>query len=255
MAYLNQYTPPATPIPKGCHLDTPADQYDHNYVFPVTKLSSDRLEMRPFIPSEHAQLLFEGLQAYPETLRWISVHVPRTLDDVLELVERMFRRNPESMLYAIFSAPKPDARPDEYVFAGMLALICSSPSHLSIEPGWIIILPPFQRTHVLTHAAGLVIHYAMDLPSQGGLGLRRCQWTTTTLNLASQNAAKRLGFQYEGVLRAMWVLPPGKEGVRPGRKGDKFQDGQQRDNWFASIIADDWENGARDHIDKLMARK
>lgn len=118
------------------------------------------------------------------------------------------------MLYAIFSAPKPDARPDEYVFAGMLALICSSPSHLSIEPGWIIILPPFQRTHVLTHAAGLVIHYAMDLPSQGGLGLRRCQWTTTTLNLASQNAAKRLGFQYEGVLRAMWVLPPGKEGVR-----------------------------------------
>jgi hypothetical protein len=196
------------------------------------------------------------------------------------------------MLYAIFSAPKPDARPDEYVFAGMLALICSSPSHLSIEPGWIIILPPFQRTHVLTHAAGLVIHYAMDLPSQGGLGLRRCQWTTTTLNLASQNAAKRLGFQYEGVLRAMWVLPPGKEGVRrasgvftlffypscpscphsnpplplsphhhqpplrpAGRKGDKFQDGQQRDNWFASIIADDWENGARDHIDKLMARK
>jgi RimJ/RimL family protein N-acetyltransferase len=122
------------------------------------------------------------------------------------------------MLYAIFTAPTgpsaPSTPPSSYVFAGMLAFIDSQPAHLASEPGWIIILPPFQRTHVLTHAAGLSMHRMLDMPSEGGLGLRRCQWRTTTLNLASQAAARRLGFEEEGVLRSQWVLPPGKEGQR-----------------------------------------
>jgi RimJ/RimL family protein N-acetyltransferase len=58
------------------------------------------------------------------------------------------------------------------------------------------------------------MHRILDMPADGGYGMRRCQWTTTSLNLASQNAAKRLGYQYEGVLRAQWICPPGKEGVR-----------------------------------------
>jgi RimJ/RimL family protein N-acetyltransferase len=73
-----------------------------------------------------------------------------------------------------------------------------------------------QRTHVLTHAAGLFLHRFFDLPAQGGLGLRRVQWITTTLNQASQNAAKRLGFKEEGIVRAAKVLPVGKKGVRGG---------------------------------------
>ena len=71
-----------------------------------------------------------------------------------------------------------------------------------------------QRTHVLTHAAGLVMRRILDMPEQGGLGLRRCQWKTTSLNLPSQNAAKRLGYTPEGVLRAAQVLDLGKEGIR-----------------------------------------
>jgi len=58
------------------------------------------------------------------------------------------------------------------------------------------------------------MHRMLDLPADGGLGLRRCQWRTTTLNKKSEAAALRLGFKEEGVLRAQWVLPEGKEGVR-----------------------------------------
>lgn len=65
-----------------------------------------------------------------------------------------------------------------------------------------------------THCSGLIMHRILDHPSQGGLGLRRCQWLTTTLNSASQAASKRMGFTFEGVLRCMKVLPPGKEGIR-----------------------------------------
>lgn len=67
---------------------------------------------------------------------------------------------------------------------------------------------------MLTHSAGLIMHRVLDMPDQGGLGLRRCQWLTTSLNEKSQKAAARLGFKFEGVLRAYIVLPPGKEGVR-----------------------------------------
>jgi RimJ/RimL family protein N-acetyltransferase len=56
------------------------------------------------------------------------------------------------------------------------------------------------------------MHRILDPTSMGGLGLRRCQWTTTVLNAPSQNAAKRLGYTGEGVLRAIKVLQPGKEG-------------------------------------------
>jgi RimJ/RimL family protein N-acetyltransferase len=60
------------------------------------------------------------------------------------------------------------------------------------------------------------MHRILDHPSQGGLGLRRCQWITTTMNIASQNAALRLGYKFEGVLRASWICPPGKVGARRG---------------------------------------
>ena len=38
------------------------------------------------------------------------------------------------------------------------------------------------------------------------------------------------------------------------RKGDAAP-GMQRDNWYASVICDDWDESVRDHVDGLMARK
>ena len=58
------------------------------------------------------------------------------------------------------------------------------------------------------------MHRILDPVSQGGMGYRRCQWTTTTRNEKSQAAAKRLGYTPEGVLRGFKILPPGKEACR-----------------------------------------
>jgi RimJ/RimL family protein N-acetyltransferase len=59
-----------------------------------------------------------------------------------------------------------------------------------------------------------MMHRILDPVSQGGMGYRRCQWTTTTRNEKSQVAAKRLGYTHEGVLRGFKILPPGKEACR-----------------------------------------
>ncbi|RSH91034.1 hypothetical protein EHS25_010210 [Saitozyma podzolica] len=259
MPFLNKYAAPSGSLPRDIHLHTPLEEYDFNYVFPVETLRSDRVELRPYTPSLHAELLWKGIQANPEILRWLGTAPWQSLQDVLEWSEKVCRAPSDSLFYAIFTdkpggdTPKTD--PSEYEFAGVLGMISSSVSDMMSEPGWILIMKPYQRTHVLTHAAGLVMHRILDPTSMGGLGLRRCQWTTTVLNAPSQNAAKRLGYTGEGVLRAIKVLQPGKEGFAAGRVDSYNPEGPRRDNWYASVLWDEWENGVRAHIDKLMARR
>jgi hypothetical protein len=46
--YKNSYQPPNQVI-ETYHEDTPEDEYDHNFVFEVKALKSERVELRPFI--------------------------------------------------------------------------------------------------------------------------------------------------------------------------------------------------------------
>jgi hypothetical protein len=49
MTYRNTYKPPSTSIDGAAALRVPADEYDFNFVFPVSVLRSDRVELRPFV--------------------------------------------------------------------------------------------------------------------------------------------------------------------------------------------------------------
>jgi hypothetical protein len=49
--YKNTYTPPKVEI-SDYHPETPEDEYDHNFVFEVKALKSERVELRPFIVSK-----------------------------------------------------------------------------------------------------------------------------------------------------------------------------------------------------------
>ncbi|WWC70875.1 uncharacterized protein I206_104827 [Kwoniella pini CBS 10737] len=258
-AYVNKYSGPAPP-PRDIHLNTSPEAYDLNYVFEPKNLKSDKVELRPIIPSLHAQLILDSYTKSPEVLRYLGFAPFKDLGDVLVWIENTCRRAPDTLMHAIFTQPLStpagtNVDPKDYVFAGIIGMIAANYQAMICEPGYIMILPEFHRTHVQTHATGLVMHRILDHPSQGGLGLRRCQWITTTLNIPSQNAAKRLGYQHEGVLRCMRVLPPGKEGARDGRPDVRQSDGKVRDDWYASVTWYEWEESVRDHIDKLMNRQ
>ncbi|WVR06447.1 hypothetical protein IAU60_003478 [Kwoniella sp. DSM 27419] len=259
MPYLNNYQQPGD-IPRDIHQNTPAEEYDLNYVFEVTDLRSDRVELRPIVPSLHAQLIFDAYSTCPEMLRWMAQKPWKDVSDVLVYLEIIHRRPIDQLLYTVWTGPVgPDigekVDPKDYQFAGIIGAIAANYQAMIAEPGYIMILPQFHRTHVQTHATGLLMHRFLDHPSEGGLGLRRCQWLTTTLNTRSQEASKRLGYTPEGVLRCMRVLPPGKEGIREGRQNVRQAEGQVRDDWFASVTWYEWEERVRDHVDKLMARR
>lgn len=47
--FLNSYRRPLPKAASELHAHTPPDEYDFNFVFDVKTLSSDRVELRPFV--------------------------------------------------------------------------------------------------------------------------------------------------------------------------------------------------------------
>ncbi|ODN80006.1 hypothetical protein L202_03871 [Cryptococcus amylolentus CBS 6039] len=205
--YTNTYTPtpPPAELPTDIHLHTKPEEYDFNFCFPVQLLKSDKVELRPMVPFLHAELYFEGVSKYPELFKWIPAFPAKTLQEGLVFMEEHWRQPSDTLSYAIFTEPPGSTNKVEaeyYVYAGSIAVAGCSEEQMMAEVGYVTVLPPFHRTHVHTHATGLLLHYILDLPSQGGLGLRRCQWLCNSLNEPSKSGALRMGFEHEGVLKA-----------------------------------------------------
>jgi RimJ/RimL family protein N-acetyltransferase len=101
---------------------------------------------------------------------------------------------------------------------GWLTLMEIQPANAHIEIGHIWFSPRMQRTRAATEAMFLLMRHAME-----DLGYRRLTWKCNALNAPSRRAAKRLGFTYEGTLRAVMTIK-----------------GRRRDTAWFSILADEW---------------
>ena len=75
------------------------------------------------------------------------------------------------------------------------------PEHGSIEIGGVYWGLPMARTPLATEALFLFARYIFD-----DLGYRRFEWKCNTLNEPSTAAAKRFGFQFEGIFRQDMIL-------------------------------------------------
>ncbi|WP_426956213.1 GNAT family N-acetyltransferase [Muricoccus radiodurans] len=101
---------------------------------------------------------------------------------------------------------------------GWLTLMEIHPADSDIEIGHIWFSPRLQRTRAATEAIFLLMRHAMD-----DLGYRRLTWKCHAMNAPSRAAAHRLGFRYEGTLRAVKVIK-----------------GRLRDTAWFSILEDEW---------------
>jgi RimJ/RimL family protein N-acetyltransferase len=104
------------------------------------------------------------------------------------------------------------------VVSGWITLMEMAPNFAAIELGHIWFAPCMQRTRAGTEAMFLLLKLAAD-----DLGYRRLVWKCNALNAPSKRAAERLGFTYEGTLRAHYVIK-----------------GRRRDSAFYSILDDEW---------------
>ncbi len=107
---------------------------------------------------------------------------------------RSFCLGKDPFFYAIYAK-----RHGEY--CGMASYLRITPDHGTIEVGHINYSPILQNTAEGTEAMYLMMKNAFE-----ALGNRRYEWKCNNLNTASKNAAKRLGFKFEGVFRQMFVF-------------------------------------------------
>ncbi len=87
-----------------------------------------------------------------------------------------------------------------------------------IEIGHIWFSPELQKTAAGTEVLYLLLCHAMD-----DLGYRRMQWRCNSLNEKSRNAARRLGFRFEGIFYNHLIFK-----------------GKNRDTAWYSILGDEW---------------
>jgi RimJ/RimL family protein N-acetyltransferase len=100
---------------------------------------------------------------------------------------------------------------------GKQSLMRITPEHGVVEIGGIYWGPRMSRTRVSTEALFLHAAYVFDT-----LGYRRFEWKCNDLNGPSKAAARRFGFQFEGVFRQHMVIK-----------------GANRDTaWFAMLDSD-----------------
>lgn len=83
---------------------------------------------------------------------------------------------------------------------GVVNYLASVPEHLKIELGSIWYSPVAQRTGANTEACYLLLDHAFTL------GYRRLEWKCNALNEASRQAALKLGFKFEGIQQAHYIV-------------------------------------------------
>jgi len=127
--------------------------------------------------------------------------------------------NKDPFFYTIYSIKNKQ-------YCGMASYLRITPEHGLIEVGHINYSPILQNTTEGTEAMYLMMKNAFEV-----LGNRRYEWKCNNLNTPSKNAAKRLGFRFEGVFRQMQITK-----------------GRNRDNAWYSIIDREWKKLKKGYI-------
>jgi len=169
--------------------------------------------LEPIDIKKHAEELYKNYSEDKKNLIWAYLpYGPFKNINLFKKWLRSFCLNNDPFFYVIYAK-----RHKQY--CGMASYLRITPEHGSIEVGHINYSPILQNT-----AEGTETMYLMKKNAFEVLGNRRYEWKCNNLNTASKNAAKRLGFKFEGVFRQMFVIKD-----------------RNRDSAWFSIIDKEWK--------------
>jgi RimJ/RimL family protein N-acetyltransferase len=168
------------------------------------------VRLEPLAP-RHAVDLFavSTMPGGAERYRWLFSHAPETLAE-------MERRIVESAWDTTRHVAVVDKASGRAV--GQQGWMRIFPQNASIEIGGVYWGLPMARTALATEALFLFARHAFD-----DLGYRRFEWKCNDRNEPSKAAARRFGFQYEGLFRQDMIIK-----------------GESRDTAWFSIIDSEW---------------
>jgi len=157
----------------------------------------------------HDEALFGALDEDRSGRSWTYLSVgPCTAPEQFRQVADELRADPGLVTLAVLVDDEP---------LGMASYLRIDAAFGTVEVGWILFAPRLQRTTAATETMYLMARHVFD-----DLGYRRYEWKCDALNAPSMQAARRLGFGYEGTWRQATMYK-----------------GRNRDTaWFAMTDAD-----------------
>ncbi|TBU46062.1 acyl-CoA N-acyltransferase [Dichomitus squalens] len=219
-------------------------QYEANFSFPWRDLENDRVKVVLFNPAVHGAEYWAGTKDHPEVYDYLPWGPFPSLDSFVHYIDQRFNISPSYLVLAVLDKTSPGTP-----LAGLVGFLYAEPSNLSLEVGILICLPAFQRRRITYAAVALLLQYSLNLPTDGGLGLRRVQYQANSNNVKSVGFAKKMGFHLEGIIRWQRVLDGSKPGnEKAAREGDPKPGTVGRDTALLSLCWDDWEEGKKDAI-------
>lgn len=167
--------------------------------------------LEPLSPT-HGQALFTAWHSINDERDWTYFSTPRPVSP--QACDALIAANAASedpLHYAVVDLKTGLA-------VGTVALMRIDPANGVVEIGWVNWSPLMKQSVCGSEALYLLLSYVFD-----ALGYRRCEWKCNSLNQASSQAAKRLGFQYEGTFRQALVSK-----------------GRNRDTCWYSLLDKEW---------------
>lgn len=166
-------------------------------------------ELEP-LNSTHFEHLYQALN-HPELWDYMLSGPFPDFDAFSRRYTKIVNNKGSTLYFAIL--PQRSMTPE-----GLIALMDINTQHHSLEIGHVILGTSLQKKTAATEAVYLALNYAFML------GFTRVVWKCNNLNAASKNAAERLGFEFEGVLKRHMVVK-----------------GRVRDTALFAITLDEWQ--------------
>lgn len=201
--HTNEYgLPIGFPVPDFKPAELPTD----------VPMSGRHCRVEPIDPDRHAAELFAANRTAPDGRFWSYLpYGPfESLGDYRSWMESACL-GLDPKFHAIVDLKTGKA-------VGVASYLRIDPKAGSIEVGHIHYSPLMQRSAIATECMYLMMARVFD-----ELGYRRYEWKCNAANAGSKNAAKRLGFTYEGTFRQMSVVK-----------------GRNRDTAWFSILDREW---------------
>jgi RimJ/RimL family protein N-acetyltransferase len=191
---------------------------------PRTPMEGSFCRLEPIEAARHTDELFDAFAESKDGRIWTYLaHGPFATKDELRAMLASREGIEDPIMYAIRDKALGRA-------LGVATHMRIDPPAGVIEVGGITYGPALQRTPVSTEAMFLMMRRAFD-----ELGYRRYEWKCDALNAPSREAAKRLGFRFEGIFKQATVYK-----------------GRNRDTAWFSIVDAEWP-ALRDAFTRWLA--
>lgn len=153
------------------------------------------VKVAPLDPTQHADALWQGSGGIGHQDLWRYLHSGPFLERTAFDEYLKGRAASEDPLYSAL------VNRATGLAAGHASYMRIDPGQRVIEVGGILYTAALQKTRAATEAMYLMARYVFE-----DLGYRRYEWKCNVLNDASQSAARRLGFSFEGVFRQHMIV-------------------------------------------------